>query len=82
MHLGSRCVNVILASMLMHCYHLNSHLFMNNISPLSFCNCGEAETIFIFLAMNAETMNSRNVLLNEPLPFTTQLSTGKIITTR
>ena len=44
--LGSRCVNAILASMRMNCCHLNSHHFINNISPNKFCTCGEEETIF------------------------------------
>ena len=76
--LGSRCVNAILASMRMQCCQLNSHLFTNNISPNMFCNCGEEETIFHFFFECRDYINSRDILLNETMPFTT-LSIIKIL---
>ena len=76
--LGSRCVNAILASMRMQCCQLNSHLFTNNISPNKFCNCGEEETIFHFFFECRDYINSRDILLNETMPFTT-LSIIKIL---
>ena len=66
--MDSRCVNAILASMRMQ---LNSYLFTNNISPNKFCNCGEEENIFHFFFKCRFYINSRDILLNETMPFTT-----------
>ena len=76
--LGSRCVNDILANMRMHCCQLNSHLFIDNISSNKFCNCGEEATILHFFFECRDYINSRDILLNETMPFTT-LSIVKIL---
>ena len=47
---GSRCVNAIMTCM--NCCQIDSHLFINDIFPNKFCNCGEEETIFTF-SLNA-----------------------------
>ena len=62
----------------MNCCQLNSHLFINGISPCKFCKCGEEENTFHFFFECRYYINFRDVLINETLPFTT-LSIVKIL---
>ena len=64
--------------MRLHCSQSNSYLFINNIFPNKFCNCGEEETIFHFFFECIDYINSRDILLNDTMPFTT-LSIFKIL---